>query len=66
MLGLKVVCPASAYDAKGLIKSAEIRDNNTVLFLSTNSFTAASRRNCPLPTTPVPIGEARVVPKAAM
>ncbi len=29
--GLKVVCPAGAYDAKGLIKAA-IRDNNPVLF----------------------------------
>ena len=29
--GLKVVCPASAYDAKGLIKAA-IRDNNPVIF----------------------------------
>ena len=29
--GLKVVCPATAYDAKGLMKAA-IRDNNPVLF----------------------------------
>ena len=29
--GLKVVCPATPYDAKGLLKSA-IRDNNPVLF----------------------------------
>ncbi len=29
--GLKVICPASAWDAKGLIKAA-IRDNNPVLF----------------------------------
>ena len=29
--GLKVVCPATAYDAKGLIKAA-IRDNNPVIF----------------------------------
>ena len=30
--GLKVICPATARDAKGLIKSA-IRDNNPVLVL---------------------------------
>jgi 2-oxoisovalerate dehydrogenase E1 component beta subunit len=29
--GLKVVCPSTAYDAKGLIKAA-IRDNNPVVF----------------------------------
>ncbi|MBV8891016.1 MAG: alpha-ketoacid dehydrogenase subunit beta, partial [Acidobacteria bacterium] len=29
--GLKVVCPASPYDAKGLMK-ASIRDNNPVIF----------------------------------
>src|SRR5260370_6918384 len=29
--GLKVVCPATAYDAKGLIKAA-IRDHNPVIF----------------------------------
>jgi pyruvate dehydrogenase E1 component beta subunit len=30
--GLKVVCPATAYDAKGLMKSA-IRDNDPVMFM---------------------------------
>ena len=45
--GLKVVCPATAYDAKGLIKSA-IRDNNPVLFSSSTSFsTGASKKSCP-------------------
>ena len=30
--GLKVVCPATAYDAKGLMKSS-IRDNDPVMFM---------------------------------
>ena len=38
--GLKVVCPATAYDAKGLMKAA-IRDNDPVMFMEN---TAALRR----------------------
>ncbi len=48
--GLKVVCPASAYDAKGLIKSA-IRDNNPCSSSSTSFSTVASRKSSPPRTT---------------
>ena len=48
--GLKVVCPATPYDAKGLIK-ASIRDNNPVVFFEHNIFTAASRKKCRSMTT---------------
>ena len=32
MPGIKIVCPATAYDAKGLLKAA-IRDDNPVLMI---------------------------------
>jgi pyruvate/2-oxoglutarate/acetoin dehydrogenase E1 component len=44
--GLKVVCPATAADAKGLLKAA-IRDPNPVSSASTSSSTGGSRRSCP-------------------
>jgi 2-oxoisovalerate dehydrogenase E1 component beta subunit len=58
--GLKVVCPASAYDAKGLIKSA-IRDNNPVLFFEHKFLYRRIKEELPTEDYVVPIGQARVV-----
>ncbi len=58
--GLKVVCPASAYDAKGLIKSA-IRDNNPVLFFEHKFLYRRIKEELPAGDYTVPIGKARVV-----
>src|SRR6202522_1979965 len=61
--GLKVVCPASAYDAKGLIKSA-IRDNNPVLFFEHKFLYRRIKEEIPGSNSEddyiVPIGKARV------
>ena len=58
--GLKVVCPATAYDAKGLIKSA-IRDNNPVLFFEHKFLYRRIKEELPSDDYTVPIGKARVV-----
>ncbi len=56
--GLKVVAPATAYDAKGLIKSA-IRDDNPVVYIEhQHAFT--ERGEVPTEDYTVPIGVARV------
>ena len=57
--GLKVVCPASAYDAKGLIKSA-IRDNNPVLFFEHKFLYRRIKEELPAGEYTVPIGKARI------
>src|SRR5437763_14883240 len=57
--GLKVVCPATAYDAKGLIKSA-IRDNNPVLFFEHKGLYRRIKEDLPEGDYTVPIGKARV------
>jgi len=57
--GLKVVCPATAYDAKGLIKSA-IRDNNPVIFFEHKYLYRRIKENVPEDDYTVPIGKARV------
>ena len=57
--GMKVIAPASAYDAKGLIKSA-IRDNNPVLFLEHKFLYRRIKENLPEDDYTVPIGKARV------
>jgi 2-oxoisovalerate dehydrogenase E1 component beta subunit len=62
--GLKVICPASAYDAKGLIKSA-IRDNNPVLFFEHKFLYRRIKEELPAEDYTVPIGKARVVREGA-
>ena len=58
--GLKVVCPATAYDAKGLIKSA-IRDNDPVLYFEHKALYRRIKEELPKDEYTVPIGKARVV-----
>jgi pyruvate dehydrogenase E1 component beta subunit len=56
--GLKVVCPATAYDAKGLIKSA-IRDNDPV-YVMENTLLYGESWEVPEEEYVVPIGKADV------
>lgn len=58
--GLKVVCPSSAYDAKGLIKAA-IRDNNPVLFFEHKYLYRRIKEEVPSEDYLVPLGQARIV-----
>jgi pyruvate/2-oxoglutarate/acetoin dehydrogenase E1 component len=58
--GLKVVAPATATDAKGLLVSA-IRDPNPVMFLEHKNLYRRERGDVPEGEHTVPIGEARVV-----
>lgn len=57
--GLKVVAPATPYDAKGLIKSA-IEDNNPVLFLEHKKTYRLIKGQVPDHDYRVPIGPAEV------
>jgi 2-oxoisovalerate dehydrogenase E1 component beta subunit len=57
--GMKVVAPATAYDAKGLIKSA-IRDNNPVLFLEHKFLYRRIKEELPTDDYTVEIGKAKV------
>ena len=58
--GLKVVTPATAYDAKGLIKSA-VRDNDPVLFFEHKGLYRRIKEDLPGEEYTVPIGKAKVV-----
>ena len=60
--GLKVVCPATAYDAKGLIKAA-IRDNNPVIFFEHKYLYRRIKEDVPAEDYMVPLGKARVARK---
>lgn len=56
--GLKVVCPATAYDAKGLMKTA-IRDNDTVCVLE-NTLLYGEKWEVPDEEYTIPLGVADV------
>ncbi len=58
--GLKVVCPATAYDAKGLIK-ASIRDNNPVIFFEHKYLYRRIKEDIPDDDFIVPLGKAKVI-----
>ncbi len=57
--GLKVVCVATPYDAKGLLKSA-IRDPDPVIFLEHKKAYRLYRQDVPEEDYAVPIGRAEV------
>jgi 2-oxoisovalerate dehydrogenase E1 component beta subunit len=57
--GLKVVYPATAYDAKGLMKSA-IRDNNPVIFFEHKFLYRRIKEDLPEDEYTVPLGKAAV------
>jgi 2-oxoisovalerate dehydrogenase E1 component beta subunit len=57
--GLKVVAPATAYDAKGLIKAA-IRDDNPVIFFEHKFLYRRIKEEVPSEDYVVPIGKAMV------
>jgi 2-oxoisovalerate dehydrogenase E1 component beta subunit len=61
--GLKVICPATAYDAKGLIKSA-IRDNNPCIFFEHKFLYRRIKEELPDEDFTVPIGKARLAREA--
>jgi 2-oxoisovalerate dehydrogenase E1 component beta subunit len=61
--GLKVICPATAYDAKGLMKSA-IRDNNPCIFFEHKFLYRRIKEELPEEDYTVPIGKARIAREA--
>ena len=61
--GLKVVCPASPYDAKGLLLAA-LRDPDPVLFFEPKRIYRAARGDVPEGDYTVELGKARIVREA--
>src|SRR5215468_3375836 len=57
--GLKVVCPATAYDAKGLIKAA-IRDPDPVIYFEHKFLYRRVKEELPSDDFVVPIGKAAI------
>ncbi|HKY61130.1 MAG TPA: alpha-ketoacid dehydrogenase subunit beta [Gemmatimonadota bacterium] len=58
--GLKVVCPATPYDAKGLIKAA-IRDDDPVIFQEHKFLYRRIKEELPAEEFVVPLGKAKLV-----
>lgn len=58
--GLKVVVPATPYDAKGLLVSS-IRDDDPVIFLEPKRLYRAGRQEVPQEVYVIPLGKAKVV-----
>ena len=59
--GLKVVCPSSAYDAKGMLISS-INDNNPVIFFE-HRWLHSTYSNVPKKHYSVPIGKSKIIKK---
>jgi len=57
--GLKVVCPATPYDAKGLIKAA-VRDDDPVIFQEHKFLYRRIKEDLPAEEFVVPLGKARL------
>jgi 2-oxoisovalerate dehydrogenase E1 component beta subunit len=57
--GLKIIYPSTAYDAKGLLKSA-IRDNNPVLFFEHKFLYRRIKEEIPTGEYTIPIGKAAI------
>jgi pyruvate dehydrogenase E1 component beta subunit len=58
--GIKVVCPANPYDAKGLLLEA-IRDPDPVLFLEPQRLYRSQRIEVPATDYQIPFGQSRLV-----
>lgn len=58
--GLKVVCPATPADAKGLL-TASIRDNNPVIFFEHKGLYRKIKGEVPEGEYMIPLGKARVI-----
>ncbi len=58
--GLKVVCPSTPYDAKGLLVSA-IRDPDPVIFMEPKKLYRSLKEDVPEELYEIPLGKARVM-----
>src|SRR5581483_7645243 len=57
--GMKVVMPATPYDAKGLLKTA-IRDDNPVVFVENKVLYATAKEEVPEDDYTIPFGQAAI------